>query len=228
MALALNASNFNVDGQGKVTFTGLASGINAQQAVDSIMKARSVKVDSLNARVDTNTSKVKALDEFKAKVKALNASVANLYGKMTADSSFDAFARKIVTSSARRVSDGSVVASSASDLATISADNRAAAGTHTVEILQTARGERSDPRPFRMRPWLLVCQGALSWAPRRNWPATRRMRSPGSRGARTRSVLPLDPVPPPGHSAKALPMPLRSKRRSTSRQPPAEAASSSR
>ena len=142
MALALNASNFNVDGQGKVTFTGMASGINAQQAVDSIMKARSVKVDSLNARVDINTSKVKALDEFKAKVKALNTSVANLYGKMTADSSFDAFARKTVTSSARRVGDGSVVASSATDLATISADNRAATGTHTVEILQTARGEK--------------------------------------------------------------------------------------
>lgn len=142
MALALNASNFNVDGQGKVTFTGMASGINAQQAVDSIMKARSVKVDSLSARVDTNTSKVKALDEFKAKVKALNTSVANLYGKMTADSSFDAFARKTVTSSARRVGDGSVVASSATDLATISADNRAATGTHTVEILQTARGEK--------------------------------------------------------------------------------------
>ena len=142
MALALNASNFNVDGQGKVTFTGMASGINAQQAVDSIMKARSVKVDSLNARVDTNTSKVKALDEFKAKVKALNTSVTNLYGKMTADSSFDAFARKTVTSSARRVGDGSVVASSATDLATISADNRAAAGTHTVEIMQTARAEK--------------------------------------------------------------------------------------
>jgi flagellar hook-associated protein 2 len=142
MALALNASNFNVDGQGKVTFTGMASGINAQQAVDSIMKARSVKVDSLNARVDTNTSKVKALDEFKAKVKTLNTSVTNLYGKMTADSSFDAFARKTVTSSARRVGDGSVVASPASDLATISADNRAAVGTHTVEVLQTARGEK--------------------------------------------------------------------------------------
>lgn len=147
MALALNASNFNVDGQGKVTFTGLASGINAQQAVDSIMKARGVKVDSLTARVDTNTSKVKALDEFKAKVKALNTSVANLYGKMTADRNFDAFARKTVASSTRRVGGGGVVASSATDLATVSADNRAAVGTHTIEILQTARGEKIRSAP---------------------------------------------------------------------------------
>ena len=147
MAIALNASNFNVDGQGKVTFTGLASGINAQQAVDSIMRARGVKVDSLTARVDTNTSKVKALDEFKAKVKTLNTSVANLYGKMTADSNFDAFARKTVASSTRRVGDGSVVASSATNLATVSADNRAAVGTHTIEILQTARGEKIRSAP---------------------------------------------------------------------------------
>ncbi len=147
MAIALNASNFNVDGQGKVTFTGLASGINAQQAVDSIMRARGVKVDSLTARVDTNTSKVKALDEFKAKVKTLNTSVANLYGKMTADSNFDAVARKTVASSTRRVGDGSVVASSATNLATVSADNRAAVGTHTIEILQTARGEKIRSAP---------------------------------------------------------------------------------
>ena len=143
MALALNSSNVNVDSQGKVTFSGMASGINATQAVDAIMKAKDVKVQSLTTRVDGNTAKMKALTELRSRLKMLNTSVVNLYGKMTADSSFDAFARKTVSTTSRRIDGVTGTPSVATDLASVSCDNRAGIGTLAVEFRQMAKGETS-------------------------------------------------------------------------------------
>lgn len=142
MALALNTSNVNVDSQGKITFSGMASGINATQAVDAIMKAKDVKVQSLTTRVDGNTAKIKAFTEFRDKLKMLNTSVSSLYGRMTADNSFDAFARKTVSTTSHRINGVTGTPSVAADLVSVSSDNRAAIGTHAVEFRQMAKGEK--------------------------------------------------------------------------------------
>ena len=92
----INTNNMSVDSNGKVLFSGVSSGINSQAAIDGIMKAKQVQVDSINKRIDQNTQKLTKLDEVKSKATALRTALSTLYGKITADRTGDAFESKAV------------------------------------------------------------------------------------------------------------------------------------
>lgn len=134
----INTNNMSVDSNGRVLFSGVSSGINSQAAIDGIMKAKQVQVDSINKKIDQNTQKLTKLDELKSKATALRTALSALYGKITADRSGDAFESKAVYMNSRSNGTSSNAPSTATDLIGVTASNSATTGSYKIEISQLA------------------------------------------------------------------------------------------
>jgi flagellar hook-associated protein 2 len=135
-----NQNSLSSDGNGNVSFSGLRSGIDFRQAVDSIMEARRIPVDRLETKIDDNTAKISALNVLGDRMSGLRQSVNVLRGALSVDRSTDVFASKQAFLNATRTD-----ATSASDAASImgvNVTNRAEVGTHDVEVLQRAAAQR--------------------------------------------------------------------------------------
>ena len=143
MAISLNTNNVATDAQGRTTFSGVSSGINAKQIVDSVIKAREVRTDKLAAEIKTNDGKIAAFKGLSARTVTVRDSLQELYGRITADKSANVFDRKaLAASTAKRPAlvneTANTKLSGATDLLNATATNVAALGSHEVEILQTA------------------------------------------------------------------------------------------
>lgn len=143
MAISLNTNNVSTDTQGRTTFSGVSSGINAQAIVDSVIKAREVRTNKLAAEIKTNDGKVAAFNSLTAKSAAVRGSLQELYGRITADKSANVFDRKALSASTgKRTALANETAntklSGATDLLNATATNVAAPGSHQIEILKTA------------------------------------------------------------------------------------------
>lgn len=143
MAISLNTSNVATDAQGRTTFSGVSSGINAKQIVDSVIRAREVRTDKLGAEITANDAKIAAFNTLTAKTAAVRDSLKDLYGRITADKSANVFDRKaLAASTSKRAAlaneTANATSSAATDLLSATAANTAALGSHEIEILQTA------------------------------------------------------------------------------------------
>jgi flagellar hook-associated protein 2 len=135
-----NQNALSSDGSGNVSFSGLRSGIDFRQAVDSIMEARRIPVDRLETKIDDNTAKIAALNVLGDRLSGLRESVSTLRGALSIDRSTDVFASKQAFLNAFRTD--STTASDPTSIMGVNLTNRAEVGTHEVEVLQRATAHR--------------------------------------------------------------------------------------
>jgi flagellar capping protein FliD len=143
VAISLNTNNVATDAQGRTTFSGVSSGINAKQIVDSVIKAREVRTDKLSAEIKTNEDKIAAYNALTQKTAEVRNSLKELYGRITADKSANVFDRKSLSASTSKRSalvneTVNTKVSAATDLLSATAANTTATGSHEIEILQIA------------------------------------------------------------------------------------------
>ena len=137
----LNLSNsLKVDSNGNVSFSGLSSGIDWQSAVDSIMAARQVPVDSLQTKVTANNDKVTALQTLTTDLQTLQNSLSSLYGAVTFQNAGNIFEAKQAFASTTR-QDGQTP-SAANNLVGATVTNAATTGQHTIEVLRLAQAQK--------------------------------------------------------------------------------------
>ncbi len=137
---AINLNSIRVDDKGRVSVSGLGSGIDFKAAVDSIIKARQIPVDRLQSRVTGNETKIAAYQDVRNLLNGLQESLKNLRGAVSIDNSTNAFAAKQAFASVSRT-DGATP-SAAANILGVSLTSAAAAGSHSVEILQTAAAHK--------------------------------------------------------------------------------------
>ncbi len=137
---AINLNSIRVDDKGRVSVSGLGSGIDYKATVDAIIKARQIPVDRLQSRVTGNETKIAAYQDIRNLLNGLQDSLKNLRGAVSIDNSTNAFAAKQAFASVTRT-DGATP-SAAANILGVSLTSAAAAGSHSVEILQTAAAHK--------------------------------------------------------------------------------------
>lgn len=136
----LNLNNLTVDDNGRVSFSGLSSGIDFQGVVDSIIAAKKIPVDSLQAEVDTRKEKIAAYNDYKTLLTGLRDSLATLRGAVSFGNTNNAFQNKDVFASSSREDGFSPAA--AGSLIGVTLENAASVGTHTLEVLRIAKAHK--------------------------------------------------------------------------------------
>ena len=135
-----------VSSSGRVSFSGLGSGIDFQATVDGLIAAKRIPVDRLETQIETNQNKIASYQELRSQLTVLQDSLKNLYGAVTVDSSRNIFEAKQAFASASRTDGQS--ASNPANLLGVTVSNKAAVGKHTIEVVQTAASHRIGSGAF--------------------------------------------------------------------------------
>jgi flagellar hook-associated protein 2 len=142
----INLSNVGVDSSGKVTFSGLSSGLDYQSIIDNIIRAKTVPVDNLKTTIDDNTKKITAYNDLKSLLQTLQDSLSKLRGAVSIDGSTNVFQAKDVFASTSRT-DGQTP-SNASNLVGVTVTNAATLGSHTIEVQRVATSHKVGTKAF--------------------------------------------------------------------------------
>lgn len=142
----LNLSSLVTDSSGRVRFSGLKSGIDFESAVESIIAARRIPVDRIEASIEKNDTKITALRDLQSLMQNLQESLSKLYGKVSVDNTQDIFRAKSAFATASR-SDGGT-ASQAANLIGITVGSAAQATSHEIEVLQIAKAQKIGSGTF--------------------------------------------------------------------------------
>ena len=142
----LNVNNLSVDSNGRVSFSGLGSNIDFQGVVDSIIAAKRIPIDRLETQVSDNESKIAALGDLRTMMTSLKDSLATLHGAVSFGSTQDAFENKEAFAASVRT-DGAT-ASAAANLIGVTVTNSAPVGSHSLEVLQTAKAHKVASNQF--------------------------------------------------------------------------------
>lgn len=136
----LNPNSLNVGANGRVSFSGLASGINFKSAVDGIIKAKTIPVDLLKKNIKSNTTKITAYQDLRTLLDGLKSAVTNLYGSVSVGNATNSFQAKSAFASTSRL-DGQAP-SAAANLIGVTVTNAAALGTHNIQVLRIAAANK--------------------------------------------------------------------------------------
>ena len=142
----LNLNSLQINDDGRISFSGLGSGIDFEAAVDGIIAAKRVPIDRLEAKIETNQAQIDDLIVTRTLTTALQESLQDLHGAVTFDQSGSIFASKQAFASASRTDGGTP--SDPANILGVSVTSSANAGNHTVEVLQTARAHRVGSGSF--------------------------------------------------------------------------------
>lgn len=142
----LNFGNISIDQNGRVSFSGLSSGIDFQKAVDTIIAAKQVPIDRIKQTISDNEKKIAEFATLKNQLNAVKDALSQLYGAISIDSSKNAFAQKQTFASTSRA-DGAAP-SAAANLIGVSVTNSAAVASHTLEVLRTAKAHKVSSDKF--------------------------------------------------------------------------------
>src|SRR3546814_10686637 len=102
MVDSVNLSNLTVGKDGRVTFGGLSSGIDYQAAIDAIIAARRIPVDTLEKRVTANEERITAYRDLSTLLTSLKESLNALRGTVTLGGTGNAFKTKQAFATASR------------------------------------------------------------------------------------------------------------------------------
>ncbi|MFB3149027.1 MAG: flagellar cap protein FliD N-terminal domain-containing protein, partial [Alphaproteobacteria bacterium] len=138
--MEVNFNSIKIDDSGRVSFSGLGSGIDFIGAVDTIIEAKRIPIDRLETKIESNEAKIAAYQEFRNVLNAFQSSFANIRGAATVGNSADIFSAKEAFASVSRT-DGATP-SSAAALLGVTITNAAVVGSHNIEILQTAAAHK--------------------------------------------------------------------------------------
>lgn len=128
------------------SFSGLSSGIDFQAAVDQIIAAKRIPVDSLEAKVAANIDQISSLEVMRSGLTTLRDALSSLYGKISVGGTDDIFNAKSAFLASSRTD--SQTPTDASFLMGASVGPAAVAGSHTLEILQTAAAHKIGSDAF--------------------------------------------------------------------------------
>jgi flagellar hook-associated protein 2 len=137
---ALNLSNVTTSPSGKVTFSGLSSGLDYQSIVDAIVTAKKIPADRIQTEISSNADKIAAYQDFNNLLNSLKDTLSTLHGEVSVDNSDDIFQAKAAFASTSRT-DGNAPAA-AGNLVGMAISNQAALGSHTLEILNIATAHK--------------------------------------------------------------------------------------
>ena len=136
MATNLNFDSISVDKSGRVSFSGLGTGIDLQKTVDSIIAARRIPIDRIEQRVEQRATRAAALQDLQSLSVTLRGAADRLKGAVSFDGAGDIFEAKQAFATSSR-SDGTTP-SSAADLVGVQVTHAAQATGHSLEVLQVA------------------------------------------------------------------------------------------
>ena len=157
----LNLNNLTVDpATGRVSFSGLGTGIDWQSAIQGIIAARQAPIDTLSNTITTNQAKIAALQDMQSRLSTLKSAISTLTGAVTVDNSSNVFAAKQTFASSSR-SDG-LTASVPGNLIGASVSNAAQAGTHTLEIRRVATAAKIGGGTFAAQNTALGFAGSFN------------------------------------------------------------------
>ena len=140
MASNLNLDGLSVDNSGRVSFSGLGSGIDAKSAVDGIIAAKRIPIDSIEQRISDNEARIAILDDIESLTRNLLDAADRLRGNVTFDGSGDIFEAKSSFASSSRTD--AQTPSNAAELIGVSVTNRAQPTRHTIEVVQIASAHK--------------------------------------------------------------------------------------
>lgn len=146
MVEGINLSNLSVDSRGRVSFSGIGSDIDWESAINNIMAARRIPVDTLEKRITQNDEKIAAYKDLRTLLLGLQDSLSKLRGAVTLDGTGSIFNAKQAFASVSRTDGGTPTA--AASLIGVTVTNAAAAGSHTIEIIRTATAHKVGSGAF--------------------------------------------------------------------------------
>jgi flagellar hook-associated protein 2 len=155
MTTSLNLNSLTIDTNGRVSFSGLSSGIDFQKAVDAIIAAKKVPIDTLTTKVDTNNKQITALKSLNTLVTNLKSSLDTLRGSISVGGANDIFKSKAAFATVSRADGGTP--SAAANLVGVNVTNAAVVGSHSIEVLRVATAEKdaSDAQASLTNPLAL-------------------------------------------------------------------------
>jgi len=137
---SLSLSNVTISPSGKVTFSGLSSGLDFEAIVDAIIAAKQIPADRLQIEIDENSAKIAEYQTFRDLLNELKDTLATLHGAVSVGNTEDIFEAKAAFASTIRTDGASPAA--ASNLVGIALTNKAALGSHTLEVLNIATAHK--------------------------------------------------------------------------------------
>ena len=140
MQTGLNLNSLVVDANGRMSFSGLGTGIDIQSALDGIMRAKRIPIDRIEQRMAEHDRKIAAFQDLTSLTRNLRDAVDRLRGVPSFDGSRDMFAAKQAFATSARTD--SQTPSDPTRLVGISVTNAAQAASHTVEVLQLATAHK--------------------------------------------------------------------------------------
>jgi len=140
MVDSVDFSRLDINDQGRVSFSGLTSGIDSQAAIEGILAAKRIPIDRIERSISNNQLQIAALDELKNYVKVLQDAAGALRGKLSLDGSADLFETKQAFANSFRL-DGTAP-TNANSLVGVSLTNKAQLGTQSIEVLQRASAHK--------------------------------------------------------------------------------------
>lgn len=143
----LNFNNLSTDSNGRLRFSGISSGIDTQNLVDSIITARRISAVSIEDKISVNETRTTAFNELQTLSKDF-AEKLDVLRNPTSFLKTDIFDSKQAFTEARVKSSAPAghVASQANAVLGVNITGEATNGTHVVEVVQLARAHqvRSD------------------------------------------------------------------------------------
>lgn len=136
----LNLNNVTILPSGRVTFSGLTTGIDFQAVADAIIAAKQIPADRIALEISENSGKISEYQTFRDLLKEVKDALSTLYGAVSIGNVDDIFQAKAAFASTTR-SDG-VVPAAAANLLGLSITNEAALGNHTLEVLNIAKAHK--------------------------------------------------------------------------------------
>ena len=140
MATSLNLDSLSVDSSGRVSFSGLGSGIDARAAVDGIITAKRIPIDRIEQRLSDNDTRIAILNDIESLTRNLLDAADGLRGTVSFDGAGDIFEAKGSFASSSRTD--AQTASNAAEILGVSVTNRAQATRHTIEVVQIASAHK--------------------------------------------------------------------------------------
>ncbi len=136
----LNLNNVTILPSGRVTFSGLTTGIDFQAVADAIIAAKQIPADRIALEISENSGKISEYQTFRDLLKEVKDALSTLYGAVSIGNVDDIFQAKAAFASTTR-SDG-VTPAAAANLLGLSITNEAALGNHTLEVLNIAKAHK--------------------------------------------------------------------------------------
>lgn len=161
METGLNLNTLTVDPKtGRVSFSGLGTGIDFQAAVNTIIQAKRIPAVTLENRITANTDKITALKDLRASLAALKTSIDKLRGAISVGNTSNIFAAKSVFASTTRT-DGQAP-SAAGNLVGVTVSNAAVKGVHELEVRRVATAHKISGKTFASQTTALSLSGSFT------------------------------------------------------------------